>query len=73
MVGPWTSLMLLLILSFEMVVYMVCAVFIAEWLNAFAVINIDLINITIPLSLLLCGWSLYRFFGRIINFSKKKS
>ena len=71
--GQWASLGLLLILSFEMVVYMVCAVFIAKWLNGFYIINLDWINITIPLSLLLCSWSLYRFFGKIIKISRKKS
>lgn len=70
--ATWAPLAYLLVLSFELVLYMVGAIYLGRKLNEVWVREFDWVMITLPLSLLLCCYSLYRFFGNLIKNQQKK-
>lgn len=71
--ASWAAFAYLLVLSFELVLYMVFAVVIGRKLNASLGLEFDWILVTLPISLVLCGYSLYRFFGKLIKSDIKKA
>ncbi len=67
-----TSIAYLLALSTEIIVYMIAAVYFGGLLNESYNMSFDWIMITVPFSLLLSGFSSYRFFVNIIKTNNKK-
>jgi hypothetical protein len=73
LVTPLKAFSLLIVLSTEMLLYLVGAVYFSKYLNKALELSFDSVYITVAFSLLLCGFSLYRFFGKIIKYSDKKA
>lgn len=57
----------------EMVIYMVLSIYLGRYLNDNHPISWSWINLTLPLSLLLCLFALYRFFVWLIKKEEKKA
>ena len=69
----WSSFGYLLGLCVEMVLYMVAAIWIGRYFNNNYPISWSWINVTLPVSLLLCVFSIYRFFVMLIKKEDKKA
>jgi len=69
----WGALAYLLVLSIELILYMLAAIYAGRSLNNSYPSSFDWVTITLALSLLLCVYSLYRFFVKIIKIPPKKT
>jgi hypothetical protein len=67
------GLVYLLALNFELAFLMVGGVYAGRYLNGLKIWHHDWINITAPISLVLCCLVLYRFLVFIIKNSRKKA
>ena len=68
-----TGLSYLLVLNFELVLFMVSGLYGGKYLNQHYPIAINWIVITTPISLLLCGYLVYRYLVGIIKNDQKKA
>lgn len=69
----WSAFGYLLGLCVEMVLYMVVAIWIGRYFNENHPLSWSWINVTLPVSLLLCLFSIYRFFVMLIKKEDKKA
>jgi hypothetical protein len=63
----------LLVLNFELVFFIVGGIFGGHYLNKHHPIGVNWMAITTPLSLLLCGYLVYRFLVKIVKNELKKT
>ena len=68
----WLALVFLLGLAMELVIYMVSAVLLGGFINRKLGLSFNAINITIPISVVLCIVAAVRFFDRLIKSETKK-
>lgn len=73
MTNLWQAFGYLIGLCVEMVLYMVTAIWIGRYFNETHPISWSWINVTLPVSLVLCGFTLYRFFAMLIKKEDKKA
>lgn len=69
----WQAFGYLIGLCVEMVLYMVAAVWIGRHFNETNPLSWSWINVTLPISLVLCAFTLYRFFVNLIKKEDKKA
>lgn len=72
MTNIWSALAYLLVLSSEMILYMVGAWYLGKYLNQNHTALFDWIMLTVPLSVVLCIYAGYRFFDKLIKSQNKK-
>ncbi len=63
----------LLVLNFELVLFMVAGAYAGRYLNEHAPTGVNWFVVTMPISLLLCGFLLYRYLVGIIKNDQKKA
>lgn len=63
----------LLVLNFELALFMAAAVYGGVYLNKEHPLGVNWLLITTPLSLVLCGYLVYRYLVRIIKIDHKKT
>lgn len=63
----------LLVLNFELVIFMVGGMYGGFYLNKHYPIGVNWLAITTPLSLLLCGYLVFRYLVKIIRNEEKKT
>ncbi len=73
MKNVWQAFGLLSLFSSEVVVYLVGSYYLAQYLDVKTPLEFDWIMITTPLSLLLCLWAGFKFFGRLTKTDQEKA
>jgi hypothetical protein len=63
----------LIFLNFELAFFLIGAVHLAKYLNVEYKRTFDWINVTVPFSLLLCCYAVYRFLVFVIKNDRKKA
>jgi hypothetical protein len=63
----------LMFLSFELVIFLVGGVYLSKYLNSVYSVGFDWIIATMPLSLVLCGYAVYKFLVLIVKIDSKKT